>query len=85
MHISEMQRKIPKKCFIFEKMPFEFVARNYAHCNGNTCYGQSTCEQTVLRFHIRLMQTFSNSIYPKCMEKKHNSGALLISAVFGTR
>ena len=30
------------------------------------------------------MQTFSNSIYPKCMEKKDNSGAVLISAVFGT-
>ena len=31
------------------------------------------------------MQTFYNSIYPKSMEKKDNSGAVLISAVFGTR
>ena len=31
------------------------------------------------------MQTFSNSIYPKSMEKKDNSGALPISAVIGTR
>ena len=31
------------------------------------------------------MQTFSNSIYPKCIEKWDNSGAVLISAVFGTR
>ena len=42
------------------------------------------------------MQTFSNSIYPKDffqlnisqmhgMEKQDNGGALLISAVFGTR
>ena len=31
------------------------------------------------------MQTFANSIYPKCMEKKDKSGAVLISAVFGTR
>ena len=30
------------------------------------------------------MQSFSNSIYPKCMEKYDNSGAFLISAVFGT-
>ena len=66
-------------------MGFELVARNCAHCNGNTCYGQSTCEQTVLRFQIRLLQTSSNSIYPKRMEKQDNSGALLISAVFGTR
>ena len=31
------------------------------------------------------MQTFSNSIYPKCVEKQDNGGAMLISAVFGTR
>ena len=31
------------------------------------------------------MQTFSNSIYSKCMEKKDKSGAFMISAVFGTR
>ena len=31
------------------------------------------------------MQTFSNSIYPKCMEKQNDSGAVLILAVFGTR
>ena len=31
------------------------------------------------------MQTFSNSIYHECMEKQDNSGAVLISAVFGTR
>ena len=31
------------------------------------------------------MQTFSNSLYPKCMEKWDNSGAVLNSAVFETR
>ena len=31
------------------------------------------------------MQIFSNSIYPNCMEKYDNSGAFVISAVFGTR
>ena len=31
------------------------------------------------------MQTFSNSIFRKCMEKLENSDALLVSAVFGTR
>ena len=31
------------------------------------------------------MQTFSNSIYPKCMQKEDNSGAVLIWAVFGLR
>ena len=66
-------------------MAFELVAGNYAHCNGNTCYKQPTRKQTVLRFQIRLMQTFSNSIYHKSMEKQDSGGALLISAVFGTR
>ena len=31
------------------------------------------------------MQSFSNSIYPKCFEKYDNSGAVLTSPVFGTR
>ena len=31
------------------------------------------------------MQTFSNSIYPKCMEEQENGGALVIWAVFGIR
>ena len=66
-------------------MVFELVARNCAHCNENTCCRQSTCWQIVLRFQIRLMQTFSNSLYPKRMEKWDNSGVVLISAVFGTR
>ena len=33
MHISEMQKKIHKKSFIFEIMSFELGARNCAHCN----------------------------------------------------
>ena len=31
------------------------------------------------------MQTFPNSIYPKCMEKWDNSGTVLIWAAFGPR
>ena len=42
-------------------------------------------EQTVLRFHIRLKVTFSNSIYLELKRKEGNSGAVLISAVFETR
>ena len=42
-------------------------------------------EQTVLRFYIRLKVTFSNSIYLELTRKEGNSGAVLISAVFGTR
>ena len=42
-------------------------------------------EQTVLRFHIRLKVAFSNSIYLELKREEGNSGAVLISAVFGTR
>ena len=31
------------------------------------------------------MQTFSNSIYPKLMEKLDNNGTVVIWAVFGNR
>ena len=42
-------------------------------------------EQKDLRFHIRLKVTFPNSIYLELTRKEGNSGAVLISAVFGTR
>ena len=42
-------------------------------------------QQTVLRFDITLKVTFSNSIYFELTRKEGNSGAVLISAVFGTR
>ena len=41
--------------------------------------------QTVLGFHIRLKVTFYNSVYPDLTTEEGNSGAVLISAVFGTR
>ena len=65
-----MEWKIPKKSFIFEIMAFELVARNCAHCNGNTCYGQSTCLETVLRFQIRLRQTFSTQYIPNAWRNR---------------
>ena len=66
-------------------MAFELGAGNSAYCNGNTYYRQSMGQQTVLRYQIRLRQTFSNSIYPDFMEKQDNSCAVLIPVVFGTR
>ena len=85
MHISEMQYKIKKKSLSFEIMAFEIVAVNSAYCCRNTCHRQLMREQTVLRFHIKLKVTFSNSIYLELTRKVGNTGAVLISAVFGTR
>ena len=66
-------------------MAFEIVAGNSADCCRNTCHRQLLREETVLRFHIRLKVTFSNSIYLELTKNEGNSGAVLISAVFGTR
>ena len=43
------------------------------------------CYETVLRFSIRVKKFFSISIYLEFMGKKDNSGAFLLSTVFGTR
>ena len=85
MNISETQRKIQEKSSVFDIVPFEFVAESYASCGRNTCHQQSMCEETDLTFQIRVKHTFSNSIYLEFIRKKHNSGALVLSAVFGTR
>ena len=85
MYISEMEIKIKKKSCVFEIKAFEAVAENSSYCGMNTCHRQPMCYQTVLRFMIRVKQSFSNSIYQKFMGKMDNRGALLLSAVFGTR
>ena len=66
-------------------MAFEIVAVNSEYCYRNTRHRQLMFEQTVLKFHIRLKQTFCNSIYLELTRKEGNTAAVLISAVFGTR
>ena len=78
MHISETQEKIKKKSFVCEIMAFEIVAANSAYWCRNPCRGRLMREQTVLRFHIRLKVTFSNSIYIELTRKEGNSGSVLI-------
>ena len=85
MYISDTIWKIGKSFFVFEITVFEGFAENSAYCDENTCTRQSMCKETVLRFQIWLRQNFSNSIYPRFMEKFGNSCAVLIWAVFRTR
>ena len=85
MHISEMEQKIEKKSSVFEIKAFEIVAENSAYSGRNTFHRQSMCLETVLRFLIRVKKSFFNSIYHKFSGKKDNSGAFLLSTVFGTR
>ena len=64
-------------------MVFEIVAVKSGYCCGNTCHWHLMCEQTVLRFQITLKRTFGLSIYLEFTKKEGNSGAVMISAVFG--
>ena len=80
-----MEQKIEKKSSVFEIKAYEIVAENSAYSGRNTCHPQSMCWQTVLRFMIKVKQSFSNWLYLEFMGKKDNSDALLLSAVFGTR
>ena len=43
------------------------------------------CQQTVLRAHILLGQTFYYSLYLKLMDQWYESGSVPMSAVYGTR
>ena len=85
MHISEMEGTIQRMSFVFEIMALQVVAWNSACSDWNTCHRELICQQTVLRFQIKLKQTLSYSIYLEFMRKWVNIGAELISAVFGTR
>ena len=76
--------KNPEKIFRFWDKAFEVVGENSAYCSRNTFHRQSMCWQRVLRFMIRVKQSFRNSIHLKFIGKKGNSGALLLSAVFRT-
>ena len=80
-----MEWKIQKKSSVFEIKAFEVVAENSAYCGRNTCHRMSVCLQNVLRFMIRVKQSFSNWLYLEFIWKKDNSDALLLSVVFGTR
>ena len=65
-------------------MVFEHVARISVNYDENTSDRQSTCYQTVVRFHIWIKQMFCNSICGGLMENKDESAVVLISAAFVT-
>ena len=85
MHISEMQQKIEKYCFVSEMMAFEIIAVNSAYCCKNTCLSAVNVLTNSLKISDQTEADFSNSIYLEITRKEGNSGTVLISPVFGTR
>ena len=69
---------------VFDKMPFEYVMGISLDYGENTCDWQSTCYQTVPRFHIWSKDMFLNSICLCLMDNLDESGTALVSAVFVT-
>ena len=65
-------------------MAFKQGAGISLNSDKNTFYQQSTCYQTVLRFHICLKVIFSNSVCLGIMQTYDKRAAILISAVFVT-
>ena len=66
-----MEQKIEKKFFVFQIIAFELAITNYGYTEQDTCNRLSICQQTLLRFHLRLGQTFYKSTSLRMM-KKHD-------------
>ena len=63
-------------------MAFKYVPGASLNSDNNAFFQESTCYQTVLRFHICLKKTFSYSICHGFIEYQNESAAVLILAVF---
>ena len=68
-----MEEKVEKKFFVFQIIVTDLAAANSHYYKENTCHRQSMCQQTVLRLHTSLEDTFSNSISPRVMKKYDKS------------
>ena len=79
-----MEEKDEKKFFVFQIIVTDLAAASSHYYKENTCHRQSMCQQTVLRLHTSLEETFSNSISPRAMKKYDESVVVQIHAVFET-
>ena len=84
MYLPEMEQKIEKKFSVFQIIAFELTVGYSRNLEQDTWYGQSMCEQTPLRFHVTLGETFSKSTSLRMMKKHDKSTLMEISQVFVT-
>ena len=68
MKVQEMKQKIEKKFFVFQIIAFELGVTNSHNLEQDTWRRQSMCEQTPLRFHLTLGETFSKSTSLRMMK-----------------
>ena len=68
-----MEEKIKTKFFICQIIEFELGVANSRNIEQDTCHRQSMCQQTPLRFYLKLGETFSKSFFLRLMKKHDKS------------
>ena len=60
-----MEEKDEKKFFVFQIIVTDLAAASSHYYKENTCHRQSMCQQTVLRLHTSLEETFPTQFPPE--------------------
>ena len=84
MQIPEMERQNPKKVSVSKILELESATTNSLNLKKDTCYWQSMCYETPLRFNISLREIFFKSSSLRVMKKYDESALMLILQEFGT-
>ena len=79
-----MEQKIEKNVLVFQIIAFELGVENSRKIEQDTCHRQSMSQQTPVRFHVRLGETFSKSTLIRFMKKHHKTPLMEILKVFET-
>ena len=78
-----MEQGIDIKFFVFQIIAFELGVTNSCNLEQDICHQLSLCQETPLRFHLKLREIFSKSISLRMMEKHDKCAVSKILQVFG--
>ena len=79
-----MERTNPKKFSVLKIIAFESGTTNSLNLEKDTCYWQSLCYETPLRFNMSRRETFFKSVSLRVMRKYDESLLMQIFQVFET-
>ena len=82
MQIPEMERQNPKKVSVSKILELELATTNSLNLKKDTCYWQSMCYETPLRFNILRRETFFKPGSLRVMKKYDESLLMQIFQVF---
>ena len=81
---SRNKTKNSEKIFVSQLIAFELGVADSRNIEQDICQRQSICQQTPLRFHLTLAETFSKSTFLRMMKKLDKGTAMEVLQVFGT-